>query len=51
MFFNKSDKKIIASLDSIIDYLNDKTNMIDKYDFEVSGNNKDVKKRLDLIIF
>ncbi|MBP9490599.1 MAG: chemotaxis protein [Aliarcobacter sp.] len=50
MFFNKSDKKIIASLDSIIDYLNDKTNMIDKYDFEVSGNNKDVKKRLDLII-
>ena len=50
MFFNKSDKKIIDSLDNIIEYLNNKTNRIDENDFETSGNNKEVKKRLDLII-
>ena len=33
MFFNKSDKKIINSLDNIIDYLNNKTNIIDQNDF------------------
>ncbi len=49
MFFNKSDKKIVDNLDSIIDYLNNKTNKIDKFDFETSGNNKEIKKRLDLI--
>jgi methyl-accepting chemotaxis protein len=50
MFFNKSDKKIISTLDNIIDYLNNKTNQIDKNDFDVAGSNSEVKKRLDLII-
>jgi methyl-accepting chemotaxis protein len=50
MFFNNSDKNIINSLDNIIDYLNNKTNAIDKNDFKCSRSNKEVKKRLDLII-
>ena len=50
MFFNKSDKNIINSLDNIIDYLNNKTNIIDQNNFKSSRKNIEVKKRLDLII-
>jgi hypothetical protein len=49
MFFNKSDKNIINSLDNIIDYLNNKTNIIDQNNFKSSRKNIEVKKRLDLI--
>lgn len=50
MFFNsKIDKKILENLDLIIDYLNNKTNKINHIEFETSGNNTEIKKRLDLI--
>ena len=50
MFFNnKSDKKILEYLDLIIDYLSNKTNKINKIEFEASGSSKEIKGRLDLI--
>ncbi|MDD2886215.1 MAG: methyl-accepting chemotaxis protein [Aliarcobacter sp.] len=50
MFFSNADKNIINSLDNIIDYLNNKTNIIVPNDFKSSRKNKEVTKRLDLII-
>ena len=49
MFFNNSDEKIIKKLDTIIDYLNNKTNKIEEYELDVSGKSIEIKKRLDLI--
>ncbi|RXJ83586.1 chemotaxis protein [Arcobacter cloacae] len=49
MFFNNSNEKIIKKLDTIIDYLSNKTNKIEEFDFEDSSKNHEIKKRLDLI--
>ena len=49
MFFNNSNEKIIEKLDDIIDYLSNKTNKIEEFDFEDSSKNHEIKKRLDLI--
>jgi methyl-accepting chemotaxis protein len=49
MFFNNDDEKIIKKLDTIIDYLNNKKNKIEEFEFEDSNKNREIKKRLDLI--
>jgi methyl-accepting chemotaxis protein len=49
MFFKNKNNQILNNLDSIISFLNNDTNSIEKFDFQSSGYNKQIKEKLDLI--
>jgi methyl-accepting chemotaxis protein len=49
MFFDNSTKQIVKNLDEIISYLNNNTNKINKSNYELSGQKKQIKDRLDQI--
>jgi methyl-accepting chemotaxis protein len=49
MFYKNKNNQILNNLDSIISFLNNDTNSIEKFDFQSSGYNKQIKEKLDLI--